>query len=82
MLPCCTTRSLPECQGRSHEARAGNGPLVFLEVQHSDYFAEDDIVRQDDEYGCLPVERSSRNQKRVASPSLSRPSLCPSCAGI
>ena len=26
-------------------------PLVFVEVQHGDYFGEDDIVRLDDDYG-------------------------------
>jgi mannose-6-phosphate isomerase len=32
----------------------GNVPLVFVEVQHGDYFGEDDIVRLDDDYGRLP----------------------------
>ncbi len=27
------------------------GPLVFVEVQHGDYFGEDDIVRLHDDYG-------------------------------
>ncbi|MGI8751275.1 MAG: hypothetical protein ACR2MN_02995 [Acidimicrobiales bacterium] len=27
------------------------GPSVFVEVQHGDYFGEDDIVRLDDDYG-------------------------------
>jgi mannose-6-phosphate isomerase len=26
-------------------------PLTFIEVQHGDYFGEDDIVRLDDDYG-------------------------------
>ena len=26
-------------------------PLVFVEVQHGDYFGEDDIVRLEDDYG-------------------------------
>ncbi len=30
---------------------AGAGPLVFVEVQHGDYFGEDDIVRLEDDYG-------------------------------
>ena len=29
----------------------GPDPLVFVEVQHGDYFGEDDIVRLDDDYG-------------------------------
>lgn len=28
-------------------------PLVFVEVQHGDYFGEDDIVRLDDDYGRI-----------------------------
>lgn len=30
---------------------AGSKPLVFVEVQHGDYFGEDDIVRLEDDYG-------------------------------
>lgn len=29
----------------------GNEKLVFIEVQHGDYFGEDDIVRLDDDFG-------------------------------
>lgn len=29
----------------------GAKPLVFVEVQHGDYFGEDDIVRLEDDYG-------------------------------
>jgi mannose-6-phosphate isomerase len=29
----------------------GATPLVFVEVQHGDYFGEDDIVRLEDDYG-------------------------------
>ncbi len=29
----------------------GDQDLVFIEVQHGDYFGEDDIVRLDDDYG-------------------------------
>ena len=29
----------------------GSKPLVFVEVQHGDYFGEDDIVRLEDDYG-------------------------------
>ena len=30
---------------------SGSKPLVFVEVQHGDYFGEDDIVRLEDDYG-------------------------------
>jgi mannose-6-phosphate isomerase len=29
----------------------GSEPLVFIEVQHGDYFGEDDIVRLEDDFG-------------------------------
>ena len=29
----------------------GDADLVFIEVQHGDYFGEDDIVRLEDDYG-------------------------------
>ena len=29
----------------------GSKPLVFVEVQHGDYFGEDDIIRLEDDYG-------------------------------
>jgi len=29
----------------------GTGDLVFIEVQHGDYFGEDDIVRLEDDFG-------------------------------
>ncbi|MFU8854508.1 phosphomannose isomerase type II C-terminal cupin domain [Micromonospora sp. SL1-18] len=39
-------------QGAAHRIHnTGAGPLVFVEVQHGDYFGEDDIVRLDDDYG-------------------------------
>ena len=38
--------------GAAHRVQnAGPDPLVFVEVQHGDYFGEDDIVRLDDDYG-------------------------------
>jgi mannose-6-phosphate isomerase-like protein (cupin superfamily) len=38
--------------GAAHRIRnTGAGPLVFVEVQHGDYFGEDDIVRLEDDYG-------------------------------
>ena len=32
-------------------ANVGDGDLVFVEVQHGDYFGEDDIERLDDDFG-------------------------------
>lgn len=29
----------------------GDGDLVFVEVQHGDYFGEDDTIRLEDDYG-------------------------------
>jgi mannose-6-phosphate isomerase len=38
--------------GAAHRIEnTGPEPLVFVEVQHGDYFGEDDIVRLDDDYG-------------------------------
>jgi mannose-6-phosphate isomerase len=38
--------------GTAHRIHnTGDVPLVFVEVQHGDYFGEDDIVRLDDDYG-------------------------------
>jgi mannose-6-phosphate isomerase len=45
---------------RIHNTR--NVSLVFVEVQHGDYFGEDDIVRLDDDYGRLPPGRPSDDQ--------------------
>jgi len=30
---------------------ASDRPVTFVEVQHGDYFGEDDIVRLEDDYG-------------------------------
>jgi mannose-6-phosphate isomerase len=38
--------------GASHRIEnTGNEDLVFVEVQHGDYFGEDDIVRLEDDFG-------------------------------
>jgi mannose-6-phosphate isomerase len=38
--------------GMAHRIEnTGSEPLVFIEVQHGEYFGEDDIVRLDDDYG-------------------------------
>ncbi len=39
-------------RGAAHRiANTGDGDLVFVEVQHGESFAEDDIERLDDDYG-------------------------------
>ena len=39
-------------RGAAHRiANAGPELLVFIEVQHGDYFGEDDIVRLEDDFG-------------------------------
>jgi mannose-6-phosphate isomerase len=49
--------------GTAHRIQnIGNVPLVFVQVQHGDYFGEDDIVRLDDDYGRLPLEQLSKDQ--------------------
>jgi mannose-6-phosphate isomerase len=41
-------------RGAAHRIQnTGSVPLVFVEVQHGEYFGEDDIVRLDDDYGRL-----------------------------
>ena len=38
--------------GTSHRIEnTGSDPLVFVEVQHGEYFGEDDIVRLEDDFG-------------------------------
>jgi mannose-6-phosphate isomerase len=38
--------------GAAHRIQnTGDAPLLFVEVQHGDYFGEDDIVRLEDDYG-------------------------------
>ena len=39
-------------RGAAHRvASASDVPLVFIEVQHGDYFGEDDIERLEDDFG-------------------------------
>jgi mannose-6-phosphate isomerase len=39
-------------RGAAHRvANPGEAPLVFVEVQHGEYFGEDDIERLEDDYG-------------------------------
>jgi mannose-6-phosphate isomerase-like protein (cupin superfamily) len=49
--------------GTAHRIQnIGPVPLLFVEVQHGDYFGEDDIVRLDDDYGRRRTEQSSEDQ--------------------
>jgi mannose-6-phosphate isomerase len=41
--------------GAKHRiANTGDVDLVFIEVQHGEYFGEDDIVRLEDDFGRAP----------------------------
>jgi mannose-6-phosphate isomerase len=40
-------------QAAHRAANAGDGPLVFIEIQRGDYLGEEDIVRLEDDYGRL-----------------------------
>lgn len=42
-----------ECAHRI--ANTGTQDLVFIEVQHGEYFGEDDIVRLEDDFGRAPL---------------------------
>lgn len=43
-------------QGTAHRiSNTGHDPLVFIEVQHGEYFGEDDIVRLEDDFGRAPL---------------------------
>jgi len=49
-VPAGTSIDIP--RGAKHRcANEGTEPLVFIEVQHGDSFAEEDIVRYDDDFG-------------------------------
>ncbi len=42
-------------RGAAHRIEnVGRDDLVFIEVQHGDYFGEDDIVRLEDDFGRAP----------------------------
>jgi mannose-6-phosphate isomerase len=50
-------------RGAAHRIQnTGSVPLVFVEVQHGDYFGEDDIVRLDDDYGRLEADALSADR--------------------
>jgi mannose-6-phosphate isomerase len=41
-------------RGSAHRiSNTGDEDLVFIEVQHGDYFGEDDIIRLEDDYGRM-----------------------------
>lgn len=47
-------------RGAAHRIEnTGEAELVFIEVQHGDYFGEDDIVRLEDDYGRLEAARAA-----------------------
>jgi len=51
-VPVSAGTAIDVARGAAHRiANTGSAPLVFVEVQHGDYFGEDDIVRLDDDYG-------------------------------
>jgi mannose-6-phosphate isomerase len=51
-------------RGVAHRVQnTGADPLVFVEVQHGDYFGEDDIVRLDDDYGRIEASARSVDRK-------------------
>jgi mannose-6-phosphate isomerase len=37
----------------------GRGRLIFIEVQHGDYFGEDDITRIEDDFGRIDERRTA-----------------------
>ena len=48
-------RAIDIPRGAAHRiANPGPDPLVFVEVQHGDYFGEDDIERLEDDVGRVP----------------------------
>ena len=45
-------RAIDIPRGAAHRiANTGDEPLVFIEVQHGEYFGEDDIERLEDDFG-------------------------------
>jgi mannose-6-phosphate isomerase len=52
LLPLGRQEAIDIPRGAAHRiANVGQDPLVFVEVQHGDYFGEDDIERLDDDFG-------------------------------
>lgn len=51
-LPLTAGESIDIPRGAAHRiANVGRDGLVFVEVQHGDYFGEDDIERLEDDFG-------------------------------
>jgi mannose-6-phosphate isomerase-like protein (cupin superfamily) len=52
LLPLRGQEAIDIPRGAAHRiANTGQETLVFVEVQHGDYFGEDDIERLDDDFG-------------------------------
>ena len=52
MLPVTAGLAVDVPAGSAHRIHnTGKEDLVFIEVQHGEYFGEDDIVRLEDDYG-------------------------------
>jgi mannose-6-phosphate isomerase len=52
LLPLGRQEAIDIPRGAAHRiANTGHDTLVFVEVQHGDYFGEDDIERLDDDFG-------------------------------
>jgi mannose-6-phosphate isomerase len=50
--PVAPGSTIDVAQGVAHRIQnTGEADLIFIEVQHGDYFGEDDIVRLDDDFG-------------------------------
>ncbi len=50
--------------GTDHRiANASDALVVFVEVQHGDYFGEDDIVRLEDDFGRAGAETPNRSDE-------------------
>ncbi len=51
-LPVAPGSAVDVPTGAAHRIEnTGDVPLVFIEVQHGEYFGEDDIVRLEDDFG-------------------------------
>ena len=51
-VPVTANQAIDIPLGAAHRiANVGENSLIFIEVQHGDYFGEDDIVRLEDDFG-------------------------------
>lgn len=63
-MPVSAGTSVDVPRGAAHRiANFGDVELTFIEVQHGDYFGEDDIERLDDDYG-----RAGTGEPQASSP--------------